>query len=166
MDFRHRGEGKSFECLPQGQTETDLVEELTAAQWLQKRCLGMIGALLDTTMDRMEPEIAEELEEIDDGARSALALLNRYSATHARDYHRALDKLRLIQKERRDRNPAPAELRNEPEPVQPKQNHQHPRVSASIGGQNSQDPREPPPIRGYTETKASTLSLASASSSL
>src|SRR5947209_6294448 len=45
---------------PQGQTENDLVEELTAAKWLQRRALAMITAVLDVTMDRMDKEIKEE----------------------------------------------------------------------------------------------------------
>ena len=102
------------EYQPQGQTETDLVDELTAAKWLQRRCWAMQSALLDTTMDRMEREIRDEFSEIGNAARTALAflkltdqgtalaLMNRYAARHARDYHRALDKLRQIQKERRE----------------------------------------------------------------
>ena len=126
------------EYQPQGQTETDLVDELTAAKWLQRRCWAMQSALLDTTMDRMEREIRDEFAEIGNAARTALAflkltdqgtalaLMNRYAARHARDYHRALDKLRLIQKERRqaaipDPGPDPSEFPapNEPEREQP-----------------------------------------------
>ena len=71
-------------------------------------------ALLDVTMDRMEKEISEEFEHIDNAARTALAfakqadesgtlaLLNRYATRHARDYHRALDKLGQIQSDRPD----------------------------------------------------------------
>ena len=104
---------------PQGQTENDLVEELTAAKWLHRRTLAMITALLDVTMDRMAKEITEEFDQIDNAARTALAfakqtgqanaltLLNRYAARHARDYHRALDKLRQIQSEKPDRTSAP-----------------------------------------------------------
>jgi hypothetical protein len=45
------------EYKPQGQTENDLVEELTAAKWLQRRYNTMITALIDVSMDRMEKEI-------------------------------------------------------------------------------------------------------------
>ena len=101
------------EYEPQGQTESDLVEELTAAKWMQRRSLAMITALLDITMDRMEKEIKEEFDTIDNAARTALAfakqtdetaalaLMHRCAARHARDYHRALDKLRQIQSDRR-----------------------------------------------------------------
>ena len=99
---------------PQGQTENDLVDELAAAKWLHGRALSMITSLLDVTMDRMDQEIKEEFEKIDNGIRTALAfakqadqgatlaLLHRYAARHTRDYHRALDKLRQIQSESRD----------------------------------------------------------------
>jgi hypothetical protein len=102
------------ECDPQGPIENALVEQIASAQWLHRRSLEMITALLDVTMDRMQKEISEEFEHIDNAARTALAferkagespalaLLNRYAARHARDYHRALDKLRAIQSERRE----------------------------------------------------------------
>ncbi len=104
---------------PQGQTEHDLVEEVAAAKWLHRRALAMITALLDVTMDRMEKEIVAEFENIDNAARTALAfakeadetgtlnLLHRYAARHARDYHRALDKLRQIQNGKRERSDGP-----------------------------------------------------------
>ena len=50
------------EYSPQGQTENDLVEEMTTAKWLQRRSVAMITALLDLTMDRMEKEISEEFQ--------------------------------------------------------------------------------------------------------
>src|SRR5438270_9433922 len=50
---------------PQGQTENDLVEELTAAKWMQGRSVAMITALLDVTMDRMQKETADEFNHID-----------------------------------------------------------------------------------------------------
>jgi hypothetical protein len=104
------------EYSPQGQTENDLVEEMTTAKWLQRRSIAMITALVDLTMDRMEKEIAEEFEQIDNASRTALAfmkqtdqsatlaLLNRYASRHARDYHRALNKLREIQSEKREQS--------------------------------------------------------------
>ena len=82
----------------------------------------MMTALIDVTMDRMEKEIKDEFDTIDNAARTALAfakqteqnsaltLMHRYAARHARDYHRALDKLRQIQSERRAPAPVPAEV--------------------------------------------------------
>jgi hypothetical protein len=177
------------EYQPQGQTENDLVEELTAAKWLQRRCWAMQTALLDITMDRMEPEIHEEFEEIDNGARTALAflkqtdqgtalaLLNRYAARHARDYHRALDKLRLIQKERREPIPSesiPSRDRkgaiplqnhdrkgvtpippNEPKREQPQSNHRNFHLLAPVRNPQSQNPRESVPPCGQQNTRDS-----------
>src|SRR5205807_4245608 len=83
------------------------------AKWMQGRSVAMITALLDVTMDRMQREIADEFDHIDNAAKTALAfakqtdqsgalaLMHRYAARHARDYHRALDKLRQIQSEAR-----------------------------------------------------------------
>src|SRR5215831_3671704 len=119
-------------CDPDGPIETDLVEEIVAAKWQERRVAAMITALMDVTMDRMEKEIRDEFEKIDNGVRTilafekqakesaTLALLNRYAARHAREYHRALRHLREIQSERRDQNdpqPSPNEKsQNEPKP--------------------------------------------------
>jgi len=122
------------EYKPQGQTENDLVEEVVAAKWLQRRYNTMITALIDVSMDRMQKEITQEFEKIDNAARTALAfagetnrsaalpLLHRYAARHTRDYHRALDKLRQIQSDRRssEQPPDPSlkpEIQNEPKPA-------------------------------------------------
>jgi hypothetical protein len=114
------------EYQPEGQTENDLVEEITAAKWQQQRCWTLTTALLDVTMDRMAEEITNEFSNVDTPTRTALAflkqasqsaalvLLNRYAARHAREWHRAIDKLRAIQKERRERRGAPISP-NEPE---------------------------------------------------
>jgi hypothetical protein len=111
---------------PEGQTENDLVEEIAAAKWQQQRCWALAKALVDITMDRMEQEIAGEFCEIDSVTRTALAfakdadqsaalaLLNRYAARHGREWHRAVDKLRKIQKERRELGTEI--LQNEPDP--------------------------------------------------
>ncbi len=120
------------EYQPEGQTENDLVEEIAAAKWQQQRCWMLITSLLDATMTRMADAIDAEFEEIDAPTRTALAflqqadqggalvLLNRYVARHARDWHRAIDKLRAIQKERREQSAAPTapleKWPNEPEP--------------------------------------------------
>src|SRR5215831_17913611 len=119
-------------CDPDGPIETDLVEEIVAAKWQERRVAAMITALMDVTMDRMEKEIRDEFEKIDNGVRTilafekqakesaTLALLNRYAARHAREYHRALRHLREIQSERGDQNDPPAspneKSQNEPKP--------------------------------------------------
>jgi hypothetical protein len=119
------------QCDPDGPIETDLVEEIVAAKWQQRRVAAMIAALLDVEMDCMEKEISEQFEHIDNTVRTALAfknqakesstlaLLNRYAARHAREYHRALKHLREIQSERRTQNDPPA-APNEKSPNEPK----------------------------------------------
>jgi hypothetical protein len=119
-------------CDPDGPIENDLVEEIVAAKWQQRRVATMIAALIDVAMDQMEKEIADQFENIDNTVRTVLAfrnqaqesatlaLLNRYAARHAREYHRALRHLREIQSERRDQNDPPAspeeKSQNEPKP--------------------------------------------------
>jgi hypothetical protein len=92
----------------------------------------MITALLDVEMDCMDKEISEQFEHIDNTVRTVLAfkkqakesatlaLLNRYAARHAREYHRALKHLREIQSERGDQNDPPSlpneKSQNEPKP--------------------------------------------------
>ena len=72
-------------------------------------------------MDRMEDEIDGEFKEVPNATLTALAfareaneggalaLLNRYAGRHSREWHKSIDKLRAIRKER---------VRNEPERVQ------------------------------------------------
>jgi hypothetical protein len=111
---------------------------LAAADWEQRRVTAMITALLDVTMDRMEKEISNEFENIDNATRTvlafagqadqsnALALLNRYAARHARDLHRALHDLRNVQADRHssagasvsDDSP-PTEQKTQNEPNEP-----------------------------------------------
>ena len=52
-------------CDPDGPIENDLVEEMVAAKWQQRRVAAMITALIDVAMDRMDKEIRDEFENID-----------------------------------------------------------------------------------------------------
>jgi hypothetical protein len=109
------------EYQPATQTESDLVQEITVSKWLQRRCWALQTALLDVTMDRMEDEIDGEFKEVPNATLTALAfareaneggalaLLNPYAGRHSREWHKSIDKLRAIRKER---------VRNEPERVQ------------------------------------------------
>src|SRR5215831_5931284 len=60
-------------CDPDGPIETDLVEEIVAAKWQERRVAAMITALMDVTMDQMEKEIAGQFEKIDNTVRTILA---------------------------------------------------------------------------------------------
>jgi len=105
------------EYQPATQTESDLVQEITVSKWLQRRCWALQTALIDVTMDRMEDEIDEEFTELPNATRTALAfvqqasangalaLLNRYAGRHSREWHKAVDKLRVIQKEKVQNEP-------------------------------------------------------------
>lgn len=158
-------DGYLEEYQPQSQTENDLVVEMVAAKWQQQRCWTNTTALLDVTMDRLSAEVEAEFVDIDTGTRTALAflkqadqsvaltLLNRYAARHGREYHRALDKLRRIQKERRE----------SPQPNPP--NEPGPTATPNIS-----TPSAPPPGTGHapqtTESVPSSPELASATASL
>jgi hypothetical protein len=148
-------------CDPDGPIEIDLVEEIVAAKWQQRRVATMITALMDVTMDRMEKEIRGEFENIDNGVRTVLAfekeakqsttlaLLNRYAARHAREYHRALRQLREIQSERRDQNDPPAspkeKSQNEPKAdVKPEPSTTSEREMASEPATETETGHQPP----------------------
>lgn len=93
------------------------------SKWLQRRC-PLQTALLDVTIDRTDEEIDEQFSEIPNAVRTALAfakqantdgalaLLNRYAGRHSREWHKAVDKLRTIQKKSaRKTNPRPLSFR-------------------------------------------------------
>ena len=130
------------EYQPWGQTENDLVEEIVNARWFLRRSWTFQANVIDVTADQNQDQAEEQYDPEHVGRRMGLAfikcaqespslpLLNRYSARHARDYHRALDKLRELQKERMQNEPGEddfealvaessepknEEVRNEPE---------------------------------------------------
>src|SRR5947209_6875367 len=124
------------EYRPATQTESDLVQEIAVSKWLQRRCWALQTAVIDVTMDRMEDEIDEEFTELPNATRTvlafvqqanangALALLNRYAGRHSREWHKAVDKLRAIQKDRVQNEPNPAAPADNPEPS--RENHHSP----------------------------------------
>ncbi len=105
------------EYQPQGPTQRDLVEEMAAAKWRQRRCSLIETAILNVTMDRMADKVAEEFANIphairtalayigQQGADGALARITRDEARYTRIWHRALKLLRELQNEK---------IRNEP----------------------------------------------------
>jgi hypothetical protein len=90
------------EYNPQGPIENHLVEELVAAEWLQRRYRALHTALLRLT----------EEKRIKHNTARTLALLDRFAARHAREYERAAATLREIQRERRKAQNT--KIRNEP----------------------------------------------------
>jgi hypothetical protein len=100
------------EYNPQGPTQRDLVEEMVAAKWRQRRCSIIETGILNVTMDRMADKIEEEFVNLphsirtslayieQHGADGALARIARDEARHARTWHRALKLLRELQKEK------------------------------------------------------------------
>src|SRR4051812_4954370 len=113
------------EYQPATQTERDLVQYMTASKWLLERCWTLEAATLDFSLEKMRAEVDSQMK-TDQAVRSALAFmrstdessalaqLNRYAARHSREWHKAVDKLRAIQAERRAGAAEKQELPNEP----------------------------------------------------
>jgi hypothetical protein len=86
---------------PQDGVETDLIDQMVAAQWRLRRIWSMQTAALDLKMDQQEAEITEEFTSIDQPTRATVAfttlaneeksleLLLRYEVTYTRMYDRA-----------------------------------------------------------------------------
>ena len=111
------------ELGPLTQIETDLVEEMVAAKWRQRRCWLIETSTIDLQMDAQEEELATKHERLDEPTRLAIAFktlaetrclstLNRYETGFRREYHKALSTLRDLIRERKN-----AILRNEPNPI-------------------------------------------------
>jgi len=111
------------EMEPLTEIETDLIEEMVAAKWRQRRCWGMETSALDLEMDSQEAELAAKYEKLDEPTRLAIAFktlaetkclttFNRYETGYRRQYHKALATLLALRRERQN-----AILRNEPNPT-------------------------------------------------
>jgi hypothetical protein len=107
---------------PQDAVETDLIDQMVAAQWRLRRIWSMQTAALDLKMDQQEAEIAEKFTSIDQPTRATVAfttlaneeksleLLLRYEITYTRMYDRAQKALLRLRNEN---------LRNDPKPAPP-----------------------------------------------
>jgi hypothetical protein len=112
-------QGYLDEYNPQGPTQRDLIEEMIAAKWRQRRCVIIETAILNVTMDRMADKIEEEFVNLPHSVRTALAFINQHGADgalariardearHARTWHRALKLLRELQNEKKPNEPKP-----------------------------------------------------------
>src|SRR5260370_32771749 len=101
------------ELGPLTEIETDLVEEMVAAKWRQRRCWGIETSTLDLQMDSQEDELAAKYEKLDEPTRLAIAFktlaetkclttFNRYETGYRRQYHKALSTLRDLRRERKN----------------------------------------------------------------
>ena len=99
---------------PPNVVEEDLVEELVAAKWRQRRAMALQNAAIDLQMQKDEPQIEEEFDSLDGETRQVVAMTNlgrsdpslwqnlhRYEIAAARAYHRALRTIRQLQSERK-----------------------------------------------------------------
>lgn len=117
----HRTYREKFQ--PQDGVETDLIDQMVAAQWRLRRIWSMQTAALDLKMDQQEAEIAEKFTSIDQPTRATVAfttlaneeksleLLLRYEITYTRMYDRAQKALLRLRNEnlRNDPNSDPPE---------------------------------------------------------
>jgi hypothetical protein len=97
---------------PANRVEADLVSRMVAAQWKMQRIDTAEAAMLDLQMDCDRPGIENEFNHIDEGTRlgiafdglansgNGLALAGRYFSRAERTYTRALQNLRLLQRDR------------------------------------------------------------------
>jgi len=116
---------------PEGPVETHLVEELIACYWRQRRAWGMETSLLDDEMTRLNPQIAQEFQQIDECSRAAqawksladtshsLQLLTRYEASLHRRYLRAIKTLTELQTARKAAEKQTGETNPKPTKPQP-----------------------------------------------
>jgi len=121
-----------LELQPQGPVELDLVEEMVAAKWRQRRLRAIESELLDEEMNDVEVWFRDRGKEYNNlsvltrayrrQAEIALALLTRHEARLERAYSRALKNLLELQ---RQRNPHPTahnpqqkmQERTQPQPI-------------------------------------------------
>jgi len=109
---------------PENIMELDLVEEMAASKWQERRCQAIETAILNLQIEMQksgDPQI--NIEELSSAERTALAfmdladhskvlqLLLRYGSEHNRRYHRAMRQIIAL---RKNGVAALAEKRNEP----------------------------------------------------
>ena len=97
-----------IDLKPTGETEMGLVIEIATLRWRLQRACAIETAIIDHEMDRMLPEVARTIANLDSPTRTALAfeslstrdsfdLTLRYQAHLRRSYSRALRDLALRQ---------------------------------------------------------------------
>jgi hypothetical protein len=113
---------------PSDDFETDLVEQMVAAKWRQRRLWCIETALLDHEMDKQEKELDEKYEQIDQETRLAIAfkgltdksnslpLLTRYETRLHRQHEKALEQILSLRA---------GAVPNEPSPI-----NEHPTLPA------------------------------------
>ncbi|MFN7922238.1 MAG: hypothetical protein U0Q16_19195 [Bryobacteraceae bacterium] len=97
---------------PADVVESQLVEQMSAAQWRIRRCWSIESSTFDLELTRSEAKVRQTFETIDAPGRTALAhqhltdnspalaQIQRQEARLTREYHRALAELRRLQSER------------------------------------------------------------------
>ena len=145
--------------------EVDLVEEMAASKWQERRCQAIETALMDFQIQMQQTgELKDHIDQLSNTQRIALAfmdladhsktlqLLLRYRSEHNRRYHRAMRQLVALRSKGVFETQARTEKRNEPTVASNtnKANHQtppeaEPRPSTEPvpAGQNAPNTAEP-----------------------
>jgi hypothetical protein len=147
-DFRN-------DLQPANAIQSDLVAELAAIRWRQRRLWHIQTGMLDNAMDIMAPEIAKTYDSIDTPTRLArafshladesnsLELLRRYDSTYTRMFDRTLANLLELQRlqNHSDQLHSASEPQPRPQP-EPEQNMPDP-IAAPI---LRNEPKAPAPV--------------------
>lgn len=128
-EFEHLLQVYRLNFQPQGELETDLVDQMVGARWRQARYWQIEAALFDVEVVRQESEVDGFYTGIDEPCRLALAfralaadhsldLISRYETRLRRIYERSLHELRAAQAARGVTSAAEPKqnLPNEPSP--------------------------------------------------
>ena len=73
---------------PPNVVEEDLVEELVAAKWRQRRAMALQNAALDLQMQKDEPQIEKEFDSLDGETRQVVAMTGNRGANSGRRHFR------------------------------------------------------------------------------
>jgi hypothetical protein len=105
-DFDHVLGAYLEELQPRTEIETDLVEEMAAAKWRERRCWLLQKSLLENNVSAMATYMDDDLDEATrfalalnkDGDPRIFQLLQRYETMHARAWRRSWRDLIEIRK--------------------------------------------------------------------
>jgi hypothetical protein len=111
---------------PVGIIEADLVDELIAARWRQRRGWAVETAMIDLKQDQQEAELAIKYNRLDEPTRTVIALhtighesnalnqIQRHDSRLSRQFRLTMKTLLELQERRKKQEPAP-------EPIKPGQ---------------------------------------------
>jgi hypothetical protein len=135
---------------PADDVEMNLVEEMVAAAWRERRSAGLQTQLFNQEFDDLEnsgDDLRHTLKTFNKLATSpAIALLQRYETRYHLTYHRSMATLMKLQKTRQAESAIPNEPKPEPnpDPIAPIPNEPKPRSATNPPIPNPQPPTPSP----------------------